>query len=118
MKRSHSLFTLVALSFALSGSACAQPAPQDKAPENTYHEFTGIVTAIDAAALTISVKKGTQEQTFAVDGNTTIKLKREYKLARIPAGSKVFVRYKDFDGKMLAVRVQIIRLSRAIKGSR
>jgi hypothetical protein len=118
MKRNPILFFLVALSFALSGMACGQSPPQAKAPEITYHEFTGIVTTIDTAALTINVKKGTQEQTFSVDGNTTIKLKREYRLAQIPAGSKVFVRYKDDDGKNLAVRVQIQKLSRAIKGGR
>ena len=118
MKRSPSLFSLIALSFALSGMACAQTPPQLKAPEIKYYEFTGIVTAIDTAALTISVKKGTQEQTFSVDGNTTIKLKKEYKLAQIPVKSKVFVRYKEVEGNKLAVRIQIIKLSRAVKSVR
>ena len=118
MKRGISLFTLVMLSCALSGLACAQPAPQAKAPDIKYYEFTGIVTAVDAAALTITVKKGETEQTFSVDGNTTIRLKREYKLAEIPARSKVFVRYKEDDGRKLAVRLQIIKLSRAVKSAR
>jgi hypothetical protein len=112
------LISLVAAGFVLSGLACAQPVPQEKAPEIKYYEFTGIVTAVDPAGMTITVKKAGQTETFWVDGNTTIKLKREYKLAQIPVKSKVFVRYKEADGHKLAVRIQIQTLSRAIKSAR
>jgi hypothetical protein len=118
MKRNPFLFSMVALGFALSGPSCGQPAPQPRAPEITYHEYTGIVTAIDTAAPTISVAKNKQMETFAVDCNTTIKLKRKYKLAEIPVKSKVFVRYKQSGGNQLAVRIQIIRLSRAVRAAR
>ncbi len=45
-------------------------------------------------------------------------MKREFKLAQVPLKSKGFVRYKEDGGRKLAVRIQIIKLSRAIKGSR
>jgi hypothetical protein len=118
MKRRHSLIPLFALSLGLSGLACAQPAPHEKAPGMTYYEYTGIVTAVDTAALTITVTKNGRTRIFAVDGGTTIRLKREYTLAQVPVTSKVFVRYKEAGGNKLAVRIQIIKLGRTVKAAR
>jgi ribosomal 50S subunit-recycling heat shock protein len=79
------------------------PAPEKakvekKAPAAKVHQFTGEVTAVDAAAKTITVKGKKADMTFDVSG---VKGAEDIKV-----GDKVVVKYTEKDGKMVAKSVK------------
>lgn len=79
------------------------PAPEKakvekKAPAAKTHQFTGEVTAADAAAKTITVKGKKEEKTFDVSG---VKGAEDIKV-----GDKVVVKYTEKDGKNVAKSVK------------
>jgi glucose/arabinose dehydrogenase len=85
--------------------AAPAPAPEKKAAvKEKSQKFAGEVTAVDMAAKTLAVKGKKGEMTFDV---TNAKMKAEPK-----AGDKVFVKYTEKDGKMVA------KLVAAKKGSK
>ena len=108
---------LVAMLFALSvvGLAIAaekkeaapaekkEAAPaQEKAPVKVK-QVTGEVTAIDAAAKTLTVKGKAGEVALTADDKTTVKIGKEKKtLADVKVGDKVTVKYAEMDGKNVA----------------
>jgi hypothetical protein len=69
------------------------------APKAKTPQYTGEVTAMDAAAKTLTIKGKTDEKTFDV---ANVKMKKEPK-----AGDKVTVKYVEKDGKMVAKSVTI-----------
>jgi len=75
--------------------AVPAPAPEKKtAVKAKTQKFAGEVTAVDMAAKTLIVKGKKGDMTFDV---TDAKMKAEPK-----AGDKVFVKYTEKDGKMVA----------------
>jgi Cu/Ag efflux protein CusF len=72
------------------------------------HQVTGEVTAVDAAAKTVTLKHKKGEVVISVEEKTTIKEGKEKKsLADVKAGDKVTVHYTEADGKMTAKSIAI-----------
>lgn len=84
------------------------PAPEKKADKKATKEkvrqYTGEVTAMDAAAKTLTVKGKKGEKTFDV---TDVKMEKELK-----AGDKVMVKYTEKDGKMTANSVKAVKAAK------
>jgi Cu/Ag efflux protein CusF len=91
----------VALIFVLAFTAASFAAAK-------VHSVTGEVTAVDAAAKTITLKAKKGEVVISVVEKTSIKEGKEKKsLADVKAGDKVTVKYTEADGKMSAKGVEI-----------
>jgi len=76
----------------------AAPALEKKAPSKVkVQKYTGEVTAIDMATKTLTVKGKKGDMTFDI---TDVKIKSEPK-----QGDKVYVKYTELDGKMVAKSV-------------
>jgi hypothetical protein len=84
------------------------PAPEKKAEKKEKTMvFKGEVTAVDAAAKTITVKSAKGEETFDVSGVKNAD--------KIKAGDKVTVKYMEKDGKKAAKSVQVASAKKAAK---
>jgi Cu/Ag efflux protein CusF len=91
----------VALIFVLAFTAASFAAAK-------VHSVTGEVTAVDAAAKTITLKAKKGEVVISVVEKTSIKEGKEKKsLADVKAGDKVTVKYTEADGKMAAKSLEI-----------
>jgi Cu/Ag efflux protein CusF len=99
----------LALSFtglvqAQGTSTNAPPAP----PKPKRHQYTGLITAIDAKAGTVIIKKeGAESKTFKIGEKTkyaTVE-KKDAMLADIKVGDKVTVWYTEEDGVLTAHRI-------------
>ncbi len=87
---------VVSLIFVLAFTAASFAAAK-------IHSVTGEVTAVDAAAKTVTLKAKKGEVTVSVEDKTSIKEGKEKKtLADLKAGDKVTVKYTEADGKMTA----------------
>jgi Cu/Ag efflux protein CusF len=92
---------VVALIFVLAFTAASFAAAK-------VHSVTGEVTAVDAAAKTVTLKAKKGEVVIAVVEKTSIKEGKEKKsLADVKAGDKVTVKYTEADGKMTAKSIAI-----------
>jgi Cu/Ag efflux protein CusF len=92
---------VVALIFVLAFTAASFAAAK-------IHSVTGEVTAVDAAAKTVTLKAKKGEVVISVGEKTSIKEGKEKKsLADVKAGDKVTVRYTEADGKMTAKSIAI-----------
>jgi Cu/Ag efflux protein CusF len=84
-------------------SAAPAPAP---APKPKRQQYTGIVTAIDAKAGSLIIKKGEESKTFKIGEKTkysTIeKPKGAAAVTDIKVGDKITVHYVDEDGVLVA----------------
>jgi Cu/Ag efflux protein CusF len=79
----------------------------EKAPVKIKY-VTGEVTAVDAAAGTLTVKSKKQEVSLSTESKTVIRMGKEKKtLADITSGEKVKVRYTEVDGKNMAKSIAI-----------
>jgi Cu/Ag efflux protein CusF len=73
-----------------------------------HRRIMGEVTAVDAAAGTITVKHKKGDVTISVDAKTKIMAGKEKKaIEDVKAGEKVTVKYKEEDGKNVATGVFI-----------
>jgi hypothetical protein len=130
MKKLITLSVVLGLLVSLTGMAlCQTPkAEQTKTPAAKTEAvktakpapvklstFTGLVTAVDVVANTITVKKAKTEETFTVDPTATIKYKKDYKLGDVPKDSKVVVKYKLDGAKKTASSILIVRLPKVAK---
>lgn len=108
---------LVAMLFALSVAGLAiaaekkeaapaekkEAAPAQKKAPAKLKQVTGEVTAIDAAAKTLTVKGKAGEVALTADDKTTVKIGKEKKaLADVKVGDKATVKYTEMDGKNVA----------------
>src|SRR5512139_1950914 len=95
------IFALTAVTFAAEKKEMAAekkeaPAKAEKAAKAKMKQVTGEVTAVDAKANTITVKKGKKETTINVDDKTKIMVGKEKKaLADVKVGDKVTVHYAE-----------------------
>jgi ribosomal protein S1 len=110
------VFTISAVSFAETaggyGSAPEKKAESAKAEKKKVVQVTGDVTAVDAKAMTVTVKKmvkkEAKEVVITVDDKTKIMMGKDKKaLSDIKAGNKVTAKYSEVDGKNIAKSIDI-----------
>jgi Cu/Ag efflux protein CusF len=104
--------SIAALALSFTGPVQAQgtssnaPAPTTApAPKPKPHAYTGDITAIDAKAGTVIVKKGEADsKTFKIGDKTKYSTadKKDAALTDIKVGDKVTVHYTDEDGVLTA----------------
>ncbi len=108
MKKYIAIFVALLFAFALSAVTFAAEKPMDapkadtpkvekKAAKAKTKQVTGEVTAVDAAAKSITVKSKKAEVTMTAD---------EKMLADVKMGDKVTAKYTEKDGKMTAKSVK------------
>ena len=89
-------------------SNAAAPAP---APKPKRQQYTGTVTAIDAKAGSLIVKKGEESKTFKIGEkthySTVEKPKGSAAVTDIKVGDKITVHYADEDGVLVAHSVGV-----------
>ncbi|HAM51686.1 MAG TPA: hypothetical protein DCP92_13760 [Nitrospiraceae bacterium] len=93
------VLTVAGLSFAADTTAPAAPAEQ-AAPAKKIakvHQITGEVSAVDATAKTLTVKSKKAEEALTADDKVAAKL------ADVKVGDKVMVKFKEMDGKKVAI---------------
>ncbi len=120
MKRAIAL--IVAMLFVLSVAVFAvaaekkeaapmekkEAAPAEKKAPAKVKQVTGEVTAVDAAAKTLTVKGKAGDVALTADDKTTVKVGKEKKtLADVKVGDKATVRYAEMDGKNVAKSIII-----------
>lgn len=104
------LFVLSVAGFALAAekkeaapAEKKEAAPAEKKAPAKVKQVTGEVTAIDAAAKTLTVKGKAGDVALTADDKTTVKIGKEKKaLGDVKVGDKVTVRYTEMDGKNVA----------------
>ena len=88
-----------------SNAAAPAPAPAP-APKPKRQQYTGTVTAIDAKAGSLIVKKGEESKTFKIGEKTKYstveKPKGAAAVTDIKVGDKITVHYVDEDGVLVA----------------
>jgi ribosomal protein S1 len=111
------VFALTSISFAAEKKAAPAPmekkeaAPakveEKKAPEKVM-SVTGDVVAVDAKAMTLTVKGKKGDVALSTNDKTTVKMGKEKKaLADVKVGDKAKVKYTEVDGKNIAKSIAI-----------
>lgn len=110
------VLSLAGLAFAADEKE-ATPAPEKKERHHVKHVMHayGNVTAIDAAANTLTVKGKKGEVTLTIDDKT--RFHKGKSLVDVKIGDKVAAKYKEVDGKMVAssVKVKTARMKKEMK---
>ncbi|MBI5057435.1 MAG: hypothetical protein HZB61_12545 [Nitrospirae bacterium] len=107
------VFAVTSMSFAADKTAPAAPAMEQKAApakkEAAKHvQVTGEITAVDAAAKTLTVKGKKGDVAISVDDKTKIMAGKDMKtLADLKTGEKVTVKYTEADGKNTAKSIDV-----------
>jgi Cu/Ag efflux protein CusF len=79
-------------------------------PKPKRHQYTGIITSIDAKASTVIVKKeGAESKTFKIGEKTRYATidKKDAALTDIKVGDKVTVSFTEEDGVLIAHRIGV-----------
>lgn len=101
------VFALTSISFAAEKEAAPVKAEEKKAPEKVM-SVTGDVVAVDAKAMTLTVKGKKGDVALSTNDKTTVKMGKEKKaLADVKVGDKVKVKYTEVDGKNIAKSIAI-----------
>jgi len=113
------LFVFALTSISIAAEKKAAPAPAEKkeaapvkaeekkAPEKVM-SVTGDVVAVDAKAMTLTVKGKKGDVALSTTDKTTVKMGKEKKaLADVKVGDKVNVKYTTVDGKNVAKSIAI-----------
>ena len=101
------VFALTSISFAAEKEAAPVKAEEKKAPEKVM-SVTGDVVAVDAKAMTLTVKGKKGDVALSTTDKTTVKMGKEKKaLADVKVGDKVKVKYTAVDGKNVAKSIAI-----------
>lgn len=110
------VLSLGGLSFAADEKEAA-PAPEKKERHHAKHgmHVYGEVTAVDAAAKTLTVKGKKREVTLTIDDKT--RFHKGKTLDDVKVGDKVSAKYKERDGKMVAsgVKIKTARMKKEMK---
>ena len=111
------VFSLSSLAFAVENATAPAPAkaapakaaPAKAAPAKAkVSQVTGSVTAVDAKAMTLTVKgKKGDVSLVATDKTKVLKGKEKKTLADVTVGASVTVTYSEEDGKMVAKKIAI-----------
>ena len=116
------VLSVTSLSFAAEEKKPAAPAekkeaaaPEKAAKKQAKKQVTGEVAAVDAAAMTLTVKGKKGEVALSADDKTKVMMGKEKKaLADVKVGDKVTVKYVVADGKNMAKTI-IIKTAAAAK---
>jgi len=106
------ILAVTSVTFAAEKAAAPAPAPEKKmeaahATKAVEKHVKGDITAVDAKAMTITVKGKKGDVTVTVDDKTDIKIGKEKKtIADLKAGEKVIIKYHEADGKNTAKSVE------------
>ncbi len=103
------VLSVAGLSFAAEKAAApaAEKTMEKKAPVKVKW-LTGEVTAVDAAAMTLTVKGRKAEVALTVNDKTKIMMGKEKKtLADVKVGDKVSTRYSEVEGKNVAKSIAV-----------
>jgi len=116
--KKYLLCSLLATAVMLSGSVFAadgEAAPKkEKGPKMS--QFTGEITAVDAAANSLSVKKDEDTKTFKAEGAKVATAdKKDATLADLKVGDKVTVMYVEDSGAAVAKRIGPAKAPKAKK---
>ncbi len=109
------ILAVTSVTFAAEKQAAPATAPEKKmeaAPAAKAAEMhvKGDITAVDAKAMTITVKGKKGDVTVMVDDKTEIKVGKDKKtIADLKAGEKVKIKYHEADGKNIAKSVETIK---------
>ena len=114
------LFAFSAASFAAEQAAAPAPAKKVEKKHHvrkaTHHRIIGVVTAVDAAAGTITVKHRKAEIAISVDAKTRVSAGAEKKsINDVKAGENVAVGYKEVNGKKVATSVSLLKAKKVKK---
>jgi surface antigen len=107
------ILSVTGLSFAVEEKKPVTPAVEEKKPaapaekkavkKSSTKQVTGEVVAVDAIAMTLTVKGKKGEVALSADDKTAVKMGKEKKaLADVKVGDKVKVKYTVKDGKNVA----------------
>ena len=103
------MFAFTAVTFAAEKAAAPAEKKEmkaEKAKKAVKKQVTGEVTAVDAAANTLTVKGKKGDVMLSTDDKTTVmEGKAKKTLADVKAGDKVTVHYSEADGKNVAHKV-------------
>lgn len=84
-----------------------ETAPAAKAAKAVEKHVKGDITAVDAKAMTVTVKGKKGDVTVTVDDKTEIKVGKDKKtIADLKAGDKVKIKYHEADGKNTAKSIE------------
>lgn len=102
MKKAIALIVSLLFVFTVAGLSLAEEKKMDetKHTKKAGHYVHGEVTAVDAAANTLTIKGKKGEVTLTIDDKT--KFHKGKDLADVKVGDKLTVKYSETDGKMVA----------------
>ena len=98
LQRGIAVLSVVAVALAVALPVRAEEKAPKKAATAAKHDFTGTITAVDATAGTLTVKKKDVSKDFITEKAT---------LADLKVGDKVKVVYVEKDGKNTAQKVAV-----------
>ena len=105
------ILAVTSITFAAEKQAAPATAPEKKmaapAAKATEMHVKGDITAVDAKAMTVTVKGKKGDVTVMVDDKTEFKLGKDKKtIADLKAGEKVKIMYHEADGKNIAKSIE------------
>ncbi len=107
MKKVIAIIVSALFILSVAGISFAAEKAAKKAPAKVK-QVTGEVTAVDAAANTLTVKGKKGDVALVTDAKTMVKVGKEKKaLADVKAGDKVTVKYTEADGKNTAKSIAV-----------
>jgi hypothetical protein len=78
-------------------------------PDARSRQATGTIVSVDRQAKTVTVKVRSGERTFELAPRVQVKLGAlKATLAEIQPGKRVFIRYREVEGKALATTVKVL----------
>ena len=96
---------VLSLIFILAVTSITFAVEKQAAP--VENKVKGDITAVDAKAMTVTVKGKKGDVTVMVDAKTEFKLGKDKKtIADLKAGEKVKIIYHEADGKNIAKRIE------------
>jgi Cu/Ag efflux protein CusF len=102
------VLSVAGLSFAAEKAAAPAAEKAEKKAPVKVKWLSGEVSAVDAAANTITVKGRKAEVALTVNDKTSIKMGKEKKtLADLKVGDRVSTRYSEVEGKNVAKSIMV-----------
>ena len=102
------ILSVTGLSFAVEEKKPAVPAEKKAVKKSATKQVTGEVVAVDATAMTLTVKGKKGEVALSAGDKTTVMMGKEKKaLADVKVGDKVKAKYTVKDGKNVAKSVAL-----------
>ena len=109
LKYGIAIVSVLAVALAVALPARAEDNAPKKAATSAKHDFTGAITAVDATAGTLTVKKKDVSKDFTCGADCKVSTPTNDKaaLADLKTGDKVKVVYVEKDGKDTAQKIVV-----------